>query len=90
VVQALHLMNSNKLQSKIAHSEGRAKKLADSKLSEKEIITELYLAAYNRYPVQEELEAAFKTFSSKDNTRKSAIEDVMWALLNSAEFVFNH
>src|SRR5439155_15786834 len=56
VVQALHLMNSNKLQAKIASSEGRAKKLAESKLSEKEIIKELYLAAYNRYPVEEELE----------------------------------
>ena len=29
-------------------------------------------------------------FSAPDATRKSAIEDVMWALLDSAEFVFNH
>ncbi len=90
VVQALHLMNSNRLQSKIASSEGRAKKLAEGKLPEKEIISEIYLAAYSRYPVEEEMGIALKAFSAKDATRKSAIEDVMWALINSAEFVFNH
>jgi hypothetical protein len=90
VVQALHLMNSNKLQSKIAHPEGRARKLAESKFSEKEIIRELYLAAYSRYPAEEELNLALKAFSAKMATRKSAIEDIMWALINSAEFVFNH
>ncbi len=90
VVQALHMMNSNKLQSKIASAEGRAKKLADSKLSEKEIVTELYLAACNRFPVEEEVRLALPAFSAKDTTRQTATEDVMWALINSAEFVFNH
>lgn len=90
VVQALHLMNSSKLQSKIANAEGRAKKLADGKLPENEIITELYLAAYSRFPSEAETGVALKAFSVKDASRKSAIEDVMWALINSAEFVFNH
>jgi hypothetical protein len=90
VVQALHLMNSNKLQTQIANSEGHAKKLADSKLSEEEIINELYLAAWSRFPDKEEMEVAMSAFSAKDATRQTATEDVMWALLNSAEFVFNH
>ena len=41
-------------------------------------------------PDAEELGIALKAFAAKDATRKSAIEDVMRALLNSAEFVFNH
>src|SRR5439155_4950622 len=81
VVQALHLMNSNKLQSKIANNEGCTKKLAESKLSEKQIITELYLAAYSRYPEEAEMEIALKAFSAKDANRRSATEDVMWSLL---------
>jgi len=90
VVQVLHLMNSNKLQSKIGSAEGRAKKLAESSKSEREIVEELYLAAFGRAPTQEELRIAGKAFTAEGATRKSAIEDLMWALINSAEFVFNH
>ena len=90
VVQALHLMNSNKLQTKLASPYGRAKKLADSKLSAQAIITELYLTTWSRFPVEEEMRLALSAFSAKDATRQTATEDVMWALINSAEFVFNH
>ncbi|MBI3880462.1 MAG: DUF1553 domain-containing protein [Verrucomicrobia bacterium] len=90
VVQALHLMNSKRLQGKISGDEGRARRLARGTLTEKEIVTELYLSAYNRTPADDELTAALKAFSAKDATRQTATEDVMWALLNSAEFVFNH
>jgi hypothetical protein len=90
VVQALHLMNSNKLQTQIASADGRAKKLADSKLSEQEIINELYLTTRSRLPDKQEMQLALSAFSAKDATRQTATEDVMWALINSAEFVFNH
>jgi hypothetical protein len=90
VVQALHLMNSNRLQGKIGGVDGRARKLAESKLDDQEIISELYLAAYSRFPTPVETGLAMKAFSEQDATRKSATEDVLWALLNSAEFVFNH
>jgi len=90
VVQVLHLMNSNKVQSRIANAEGRAKKLAESKMSEREIVEDLYLSAYGRTPTEEELRIASKAFASDSATRKTAIEDLMWAMINSAEFVFNH
>lgn len=90
MVQALHLMNSNNLQAKIGGAEGRAKKLADSSRSEPEIITELYIAAYGRAPATDEMQRAQKAFAAKDATRKTATEDLLWALINSAEFVFNH
>jgi hypothetical protein len=90
VVQALHLMNSNRLQGKLSSDEGRVRQLADSPRSETEILEELYLAAYNRLPSAEEQAIALKMFSVKDATRRTATEDILWALLNSAEFVFNH
>jgi len=90
VVQALHLMNSNRLVSKIADSTGQAAALAASKKTEKEIVEELYLLAYSRPPTEEELSIAATAFSQPGATRQSATEDVMWALINSAEFVFNH
>ena len=90
VVQVLHLMNSNKLQARIGAAEGRAAKLAGGKLSEREIVAEIYLSAYGRFPTGEEARRAEAAFRVDGATRKTATEDIMWALINSAEFVFNH
>jgi hypothetical protein len=90
VVQSLHLMHSTKLQAKIANPDGRAAKLAKSDRTPEQIVEELYLAAYSRRPDADELKIALEAFTAKDATRQKATEDVVWALINSAEFVFNH
>lgn len=90
VVQALHLMNSNRLQAKIADANGRAKRLATATVPVDEIASELYLAAYGRKPAEDELRIIAKAYQAPNATRQSATEDVMWALINSAEFIFNH
>jgi mono/diheme cytochrome c family protein len=90
VVQSLHMMNSRSLQAKLAHAEGRVKKLADSKCTPEEIVTELYLAAFSRLPTAEELTKATAAYDVTGATRQVVTEDVLWALLNSPEFVFNH
>lgn len=90
VVQALHLMNSNSLQEKLASDEGRASKLAKSDLGEPEIVRELYLSTFNRLPDPRELRTALRFFTVPGATRATATQDLAWALVNSAEFVFNH
>ncbi len=86
VVQALHLMNSQNLQEKLAIETP----LKDSKKPEPELVRDLYLAAYNRLPKPAEMKSALAYFATPGATRQTAIEDIMWSLLNSAEFVFNH
>jgi mono/diheme cytochrome c family protein len=90
VVQSLHMMNSKALQEKLARTDGRVKRLVDSKLSPEEIVGELYLAALCRAPTPSELSIARAAYEGKGATRQTATEDVLWALLNSPEFVFNH
>lgn len=90
VVQALHLMNSNSLQEKLASKEGRISQLVKSDLPEPKLVNEVYLATYNRLPNASELQTALKFFSTPGATRQTATEDLAWALINSAEFVFNH
>ena len=90
IIQALHLMNSNRLLAKIKNENGRAAKLAASKLTPEEIVTELYLAAYSRRPTAEEQGIAIKAFAEEGATRRTATEDILWALMNTAEFVLNH
>ena len=52
------------------------------------MIEELFLAAYARRPTPKELAAAKDAFRRED--REQAAEDLLWALINSTEFVFNH
>ncbi len=92
IVQALHLMNSKLLQEKLASTGARSRTqtLVAGKLTPEEIVTEIYLACYSRKPADDELKIAAATFSAEGATRRTATEDVLWSLMNSAEFVFNH
>ena len=89
VVQALHLMNSPALYKKVTSDDGRCAELAKGKKTPSEIADELYLLTYCRYPTEKERAAAVKRFDAKGATRRTATEDLMWALINTPEFVFN-
>lgn len=90
VVQSLHMMNSKALQTKLMSATGRVKKLSDSAAPPEEIATELYLAALSRPPTSAELSISTGLFAGEKPNRQHATEDLLWALLNSPEFVFNH
>ncbi|HWY87208.1 MAG TPA: DUF1549 and DUF1553 domain-containing protein, partial [Gemmataceae bacterium] len=86
VVQVLHLMNSPKLHAQVTGNTGRAAALAASKMSTGEIIEELYLLVYSRLPSDQERITAARVFDGVP--RRQATEDLLWALLNTPEFVF--
>ncbi len=88
VVQTLHLMNSQNLFGKATSDVGRAAKLANSGRTPAEIIEELYLLVYTRLPDSEELQVGSNLFGKSGITRRQATEDLLWALLNTPEFVF--
>ncbi|MFN0130402.1 MAG: DUF1549 and DUF1553 domain-containing protein [Verrucomicrobiales bacterium] len=90
--QSLHLMNSDQLHAKLTSTEpgARVHRLASSSATPAEIVTELYLACYTRLPTDDEMAAAIAPFSDDPTVRRQATEDVLWSLVNSAEFVFNH
>jgi len=90
VVQALHMMNSEGIQAKLAHPEGRVARLVSEKQDPADLVTELYLATVTRFPTEAEKGVALQAFSQEGATRQTAAEDILWSLLNSPEFVFNH
>lgn len=90
VVQALHLMNSPRLQSRINHDTGKARQLAESNLTPEAVVDSLYLAAFARPPRPEESRVALAAFNAPEAKRIVVIEDLLWALLNSPEFILNH
>lgn len=90
VVQALHLMNAPTLHGKITSDEGRAARLAASDLAPEQIVEELYLLAYCRFPTDEERAVATDVFEEVGGDRRRAVEDLLWALINTPEFVFEN
>ncbi len=85
--QILHLMNSPMLNKKLASSSARPATLADSDLSERQIVDETYLRVYGRKPTDEEAQKAIDSLAD-EKQRQASIEDMYWALLNTPEFLF--
>ena len=89
MAQALHLINGDFIERRVSHAKGRVAKLLAAKVSDEKIIDELYLATYSRRPIEAEV-ARVRGLVAASPSRKEAFEDVLWALCNSAEFLFNH
>ena len=90
IAQALHLMNSPESVRKIRHRDGRAARLAKSDKTDDDIIEELFLATLSRRPSNDERALMKQAFAESPKNLRAAIEDVLWALLNTREFVYNH
>ncbi len=91
LAQSLHLLNSSEVQNKIASGSGRSAKLAgDKKRPAEEKVRELYRWVYSREPNAEELKIALGHIAKHETNVKVAYEDIVWALINTKEFLFNH
>lgn len=89
LAQSLHLLNSTDIQNKIATGGGRAAQLAaDEERSTEEKVTELYYWAFARPPRPDEFDLVLAHIEKKEN-KKEAYEDILWALFNTKEFLFN-
>lgn len=93
--QGLHLINSGDLFAKLSATDGRAARLAtDSGRTLAEKIRKFYLVTVSRPPTEDELATVIdfvETKSQEENSSMSlACEDVLWALINTKEFLFNH
>lgn len=90
LAQSLHLLNSGEIQNKLTAGEGRAQKLsADAARAHELKVRELYLLAFSRDPLPEEMGIAM-AYIAKQKEPKRAYEDLVWALMNTKEFLFNH
>jgi hypothetical protein len=101
LAQALHLLNAKDIQDKLSSDTGAAAKLAADPRSDDEKLRELYFAAYSRAPEANEvalakahLEKARKGADGQPleaaKSKRLGYEDIVWAILNTKEFLFNH
>lgn len=101
LAQSLHLMNASDVKAKLTASNGRAEQLSKAEMPEPKRIRELYLAAYSREPSADEVkiaephllkprtDSAGKPLDSQ-RAKRNGYEDLLWALLNTKEFLYNH
>lgn len=89
LAQALHLLNSQEIQDKLSGAGRRADILAKDKREDAEKVEELFLWAFGRRPTQEHRQLALEHIARHAMNKKLAYENILWALLNTKEFVFN-
>jgi hypothetical protein len=85
--QTLFLMTDGALLAKL--KAGRVRTLAGSDRCDAEAVEELFLATLSRPPSGDEARAAQDHLRSSPD-RASGLADVLWALINTREFVLNH
>lgn len=85
--QALHTLNGDFLMEKIASKSGRIAKEIEAKKTDDEMITDIYLRALSRRPTDSELATA-RQFVSETPNRTEIMEDLLWTIVNSKQFLF--
>ena len=96
--QWLHMLNSSHIQSKLDQSP-KLKIILDSKRKQGEIITDLYLTILSRFPTADEVRCAeeYGQLGPPDKAGKRVVVkkredwvDLVWAMINSTEFLYRH
>jgi hypothetical protein len=89
LAQVLLLSNSDEIENKITATEGRLLKLLKAKKTHREIIEEFFLTGFSRLPRPAELETMLAHIEKAKDPQKG-LEDIVWAIVNAKEFLFNH
>jgi hypothetical protein len=99
LAQSLHLLNASEIQTQLSRGNGRADRLTKDTRPDDDKITDLYHIALSREPNADEVKFARAHLNKKTagkssdeayKGKKEAYEDILWALLNTKEFLFNH
>lgn len=88
--QALHLLNGDTIQEKLGDGDNRVARALRDGRPPTEVLDELFLAAYSRRPRSDERERILEIVAAAGEDPMPAWQDVLWAILNSKEFVFHH
>lgn len=91
LVQALHISNGDTILEKLKSDAGHVAALVAADAPNYRIIEELYLSALSRYPTDGEMTQLLAVLNeAPTDQRRTALEDVFWAVMSSREFMFNH
>lgn len=87
--QALELFNGTTLHGMLSDTNNRFHKALSEGRTAKDIVTDLYIRAFSRNPDAQELEISTGYLETAEDKAK-ALEDLVWAVINRDEFLFQH
>ncbi len=92
VIQALHIINGETINQKLRAPNGIVDSFIKLGASDEMIVNHLYTAALSRPPGKDEINKLLAVMNENKAgaARRQAIEDLVWAVLTSKEFLFNH
>ena len=88
--QRLFILNSNYIQRQLTRSWAIRSIIRNRKLNNKQAVNAVYLLLLNRYPSKNELSAMVEYAKKNKTGRYRAVQDLVWALVNSKEFLYHH
>ena len=91
IIQALHLSNGETLNNKLAEKGGVVDQLMEQFPQDNPaLVRAAYLRTLCRYPTSDEQQAIAAELDRNAQDRHTAIEDLLWSLMTSREFLFNY
>ena len=96
--QKLHLLNSTHIQKKIMNNQrllgrkynAKKKKWGNAYETPEKTMEGMYLSILSRYPTEREKEVVLAYARDSGVNRRDVSIDVVWALLNTKEFIYRH
>ncbi len=92
LLQSLYVRNDAEMLNNLTRTDGwlsQLKKQKDNKRDLDAIVTEAYLRTLSRFPDESEIKESMLHLKST-KTVDEGLHDLMWALLNTQEFITNH
>ncbi len=87
--QIMHFVAGDTVMEKVRSEDGRLVTLLAAHPDDRELLDAIYLTVLSRFPTADERELGLRYLAGSD-TRTAGAEDLLWALLTSREFLFNH
>ncbi|MFN7361773.1 MAG: DUF1549 and DUF1553 domain-containing protein [Pirellulaceae bacterium] len=101
LAQSLHLINAGDVKAKLQNPLGRIEQLLKDQIPDDQAVRLLYRSAFARDPNEGELRTAIEYLQTVPNdvagnpidparAKRENYQDLVWSLINTKEFLFNH
>lgn len=91
MTQVLDISNGDTINKKLEAANSCVSRFLATNAPPAQIIEHAYLRAFSRFPSKQEESKLLQVINNpKEGDRRTAVQDMYWAVLSSKEFLFNH